>query len=169
MTDADARDRVPWLPGVPTPLRRAFLLAVAMAVVLPFLNLLAGKIDLQVARTPQAYLLRTGLIASAGTLVAAVLFYPMVRRLRWPRYLRGFLVLLYGLGAAKAGVDLWLDVFAGARTLAGTASAGTGVVAVIPAWPVDLLALAGNLAVLVGLLHPASAAHVRGNAAFGGP
>lgn len=151
-----------WLADAPTPLRLAFLLAVALAVVLPFLNLLAGKIDLQPARTPAAYLVRTGLLAAAGTLVIAALFYPMVRRLKWPRYLRGFLVLLTAIGAAKAAVDLGLALSGGARTLAGTAPAGTGVVAVLPAWPVDLLALAGHAAVLAGLLHPASAAHVRG-------
>lgn len=147
------------LPDVPDSVRYAFEMAVAAALFLPALYLWAGKVDLQVLGTPEAYLLRTSLLIAAGLLVVTALFVPLMIRARWPRYVHSFLVLLYGINAFKAGMDLWLDVTVGARTLAG--APGAPALAWLPAWFVDLVAVFVHVLVLWWLVQPETMRFVR--------
>lgn len=134
-------------------------MAVAAALFVPTLYLWAGKVDLQVAGTPGAYLLRTALLIAAGLLVAAALFTPVLLRARWHRYAHGALVVLYGTHAFKSGLDLYLDVTVGARSLAG--APGAPVLAWLPAWFVDLLAVFVYVIVLWFLIQPETFAFLR--------
>lgn len=146
------------LDDVPDAVSNALQLAVVAALVLPVVYLWAGKVDLQVAGTPAAYLLRTSLLVAIGLLVAAALFWPLLDRHRFARYAHAFLAMFYAAGAFKAAYDLVLGVAVGPRTLAG--APGGPAVAWLPVWVVDLLAVTLNVLVLWYLLRPATVAHV---------
>lgn len=147
-------------PDVPDALSHAFEMAVVTALTLPVLYLWAGKVDLQAAATPAAYLLRTSLLVAIGLLVASALFWPLLIRHRWSRYVHGFLAIFYAVGAFKGAFDLVLGVAGSPRTLSG-APGGPGT-AWLPVWLVDLLVVTLNVIVLWFLLRPATIAHVNG-------
>lgn len=140
------------LDGVPDALRYAFETAVFAALCIPAIYLWAGKVDLQVGGTPEAYLLRTALLTAAGLLVVAALFVPVLTRHIWPRYVHGFLLMLYGLGAFKAALDLVITFTDGPRTIAG--APGAPGLAWLPVWIVELLAVVLNVVVVWWLVQP---------------
>lgn len=140
------------LDGVPDALRYAFETAVFAALCLPAIYLWAGKVDLQVGGTPEAYLLRTALLTAAGLLVVAALFVPVLTRRLWPRYVHGFLLMLYGLGAFKAALDVVITLTDGARTIAG--APGAPGLAWLPVWFVEVVAVFLNIIVLWWLVQP---------------
>lgn len=146
------------LPDVPESLSHAFEMAVVTALILPVVYLWAGKVDLQMAGTPAAYLLRTSLLVAIGLLVAAALFWPLLIRHRFSRYAHGFLAIFHAVGAFKGAYDLVLGIAGSPRTLAG--ASGVPGAAWLPVWVVDLLVVVLNVVVLWYLLRPATLSHV---------
>lgn len=146
------------LPDVPESLSHAFEVAVVTALTLPVVYLWAGKVDLQMAGTPEAYLLRTSLLVAIGLLVAAALFWPLFVGHRFQRYAHSFLAIMYAVGAFKGAYDLVLGIAGSPRTLAG--APGAPGMAWLPVWVVDLLVVTLNVVVLWYLLQPATLSHV---------